>query len=136
MEITTSRFGVLELQPANLMALNNLAYLIATQQNAPHEALPLAEKAYSLGGRNPSIADTLAWIVHLTGDYRRAKGLLAEALQGAPQNPTIRLHAALVHAALGETESARQELTRALELDPKLASREDVQQLQTKLRQH
>src|SRR5262249_37835088 len=118
----------------NIAALNNLAYALATRRKDPQQALPLAEKAYTLSGRIPNIADTLAWIVHLTGNDQRAKGLLAEAIQGAPQNPEMRLHAAIVHAALGENDSARQELTRALELDPKFASREEVLQLRNTLR--
>src|SRR5262249_36921447 len=41
---------VLEIQPDSVVALNNLAYAVATHKNAPKEALPLAEKAYALAG--------------------------------------------------------------------------------------
>jgi len=125
---------LLELEPQNVIALNNLAYALATRRKDPQQALPLAEKAYAMSGRLPNIADTLAWVVHLTGNDERAKALLAEAIQGAPNNPEMRLHAAVVYAALGENESARQELARALELDPKFASREEVMQLRNTLR--
>ena len=124
---------VLEIQPDNVIALNNLAYAIAVRRNAPKEALPLAEKAYALAGRNPSIADTLGFIVHLAGDDRRAKGLLAEAIQGAPQVANVRVHAATVLAALGEKDAAQQELAKALELDPKLAGNDEIGQLRKKL---
>jgi uncharacterized protein (TIGR03790 family) len=124
---------VLEIQADNLVALNNLAYSLAVRRKTPQEGLPFAEKAYSLTNRNPSIADTLGWIVHLIGDNRRAKGLFAEAIQLAPQSAEIRAHAAIVAEALGEKDAARQELSRALELDPKLASSGDIQQLQMKL---
>jgi Tfp pilus assembly protein PilF len=114
--------------------LNNLAYALAVRKKTPAEGLPFAEKAYAVAGANPNIADTLAWIVHLMGNDRRANGLLAEAIQAAPQNATMRLHAAIVHSALGEIEPAQQQLTRALELDPKLAGTDDVQQLRVKLK--
>ena len=39
----------------------------------------------------------------------------------------MRVHAAIVHAALGENEPAQQQLMRALELDPRLAGTEEVQ---------
>jgi Tfp pilus assembly protein PilF len=125
---------ILELQPQNVIALNNLAYALAVRRKMPMEGLPLAEQAYALSGRNANMADTLGWIVHLAGNDQRAKALLAEAVQGAPQNPEIRLLAAVFFAALGEIEAARQELTRVLELDPKFASRDDVLELSTKLR--
>jgi Tfp pilus assembly protein PilF len=125
---------VLEKVPTNIVALNNLAYALAARKNSPQEGLPLAEKAYSLAPKNPSIADTLAWILHLAGNDRRALGLLAEAIQIAPQNATTRLHSAIVHAALGENQEAQQELSKALELEPTLATSNEVQQLRTKLK--
>jgi Tfp pilus assembly protein PilF len=70
----------------------------------------------------------------LTGDDRRANSLLAEAIQAAPQSAVLRLHAAIVQAALGQNEPAQQQLTRALELDPKLAGTEEVQQLRGQLK--
>jgi tetratricopeptide (TPR) repeat protein len=126
--------AVLGLAPTNLLVLNNLAYALAVRKNQPQEALPLAEKAYSLAPKSADIADTLAWIVHLGGNDRRATGLLAEAMQIAPQNATIHLHAAVVHAALNENDAAQQELNKALQLDPKLAVGDDVQKLRAKLK--
>lgn len=125
---------VLAAEPTNVIVLNNLAFALAVRKNSPQEALPLAEKAYSLVPRNPSLSDTLGWIVHLAGNDRRAAGLLAEATQLAPQNPAIHLHAAIVHAALNEDDEAKQELTKALQLDAKLATDAQVQQLRTKLK--
>jgi tetratricopeptide (TPR) repeat protein len=124
---------VLEVQSTNLLALNNLAYALAVRRNAAQEALPFAEKAYALAGKNPSLIDTLAWVVHLMGDDRRAKALFAEALEAGPQIATIHFHAAVVLAALGEKEAAEKELARTLELNPKLANDEEVQQLRKRL---
>jgi uncharacterized protein (TIGR03790 family) len=124
----------LEAVPANLVALNNLAYVLAIRKGALDEASALAEKAYAVGNRNPNITDTFAWILHLKGDNKRARGLLAEAVQAAPQNAGIRLHYAVVLGALGEKEIAQEQLTRALELDPKLAASPDVERLRVTLR--
>jgi uncharacterized protein (TIGR03790 family) len=124
---------VLDIQPNNLLALNNLAYSLATRRNAAQEALPLAEKAYALANKNPSLIDTLAWVVHLTGDNRRAKALYADALQAGPQIATIHFHAAVVHADSGDKEAAEKELARTLELNPRLAGDEEVQQLRKRL---
>jgi Tfp pilus assembly protein PilF len=125
---------VLEAVPNNVVVLNNLAYALAVRKNLPQEALPLAEKAYALVPRNASLSDTLAWVLHLGGNDRRASGLLAEAIQLAPQNAEMHLHAAIVHSALGENDEAQQELAKALQLDAKLATDPNVQQLRTKLK--
>jgi uncharacterized protein (TIGR03790 family) len=125
---------VLDRAPEHVVALNNLAFDLAAHRNAPKEALPLAEKAYTISNRNPNVTDTLAWVLHLSGDDLRAGRLLAEAVQAAPQNASIRLHAAIVYATSGNKDAARQELTRTLELDPKLASTDEVQELELKLK--
>ena len=124
---------MLKIQPENVAALNNLAYALAVQRKAVQDALPLAEKAYALAGSNAKITDTLAFIVHLSGDDLRAKRLILQAIQTGPQIPMVRLHAAMVLAALNEKDAAQQELGKALELDPKLAADEEVQQLGTRL---
>ena len=124
---------ILELFPNSPTALNNLAYALAVRKGQPAEALPLAEKAYGVAKGSPNVADTLGWVRHLAGDDAGAIGPLEEALKSAAQNPEIHLHAAVVYAALGKTDQASQALARALKLDPKLASRDDVKSLQSKL---
>ncbi len=125
---------VLEFSPENVLALNNLAYALAVRRNAPKEALPYAEKAYSLAKGNPNITDTLGWVLHMTGDNEKANQLLQEAVQRAPQNAEIHLHAAIVAADLGQTLQATAWLSRALELDPNLGATLEVRTLQTKLK--
>jgi uncharacterized protein (TIGR03790 family) len=124
---------VLELFPNSPTALNNLAYALAVRKGQPVEALPLAEKAYSVAKGSPNVADTLGWVRHLTGDNAGAIGPIEEAAKSAPRNPEIQLHAAAVYSALGKTNQASQALSRALELDPQLASRDDVKALQSRL---
>jgi len=124
---------VLELFPNSPTALNNLAYALAVRKGQPAEALPLAEKAYGVAKGSPNVADTLGWVRHLAGDDAGAIGPLEEALKSAPQNPEIHLHAAMVYAALGKTDQASQSLAHALKLDPRLASRDDVKSLQSRL---
>ena len=126
---------VLELFPNSPTALNNLAYALAVRKGQPTEALPLAEKAYSVAKGSLNVADTLGWVRHLAGDDAGAIGYLEEALKSASQNPEIQLHAATVYAALGKTDLATQSLASALKLDPRLASRDDVKSLQSKLSQ-
>jgi len=124
---------LIELAPDNPNFLNNLAYALAVRKNEIQEALPLAEKAYSLGKGSPNIADTLGWICHLQDDNKKAIQLLEEALRGAPTSAEINFHAASVYEALGQVAAAGQTLLKAIELDPQLDRRPDVQALRKKL---
>jgi uncharacterized protein (TIGR03790 family) len=125
--------AILKLQPANVVALNNLAYGLAVYAKTPAEAKPLAEKAVALAPRDPTIADTLAWVEYLLGNHVAAARLIAFAVKGAPANAEIRLHAAFIYAARQEHQAALAEMKAALDADPQLRTREDVQELQRQL---
>lgn len=125
---------LLELAPNNPAVLNNLAYALAVRKNNVAEALPMAEKAYSLAKGDPRLADTLGWIYHLAGQNEKAVKLMEEAVRVAPKNPEVHLHFAIVSEAAGNKLAAEVGLQRALEMDPKLAEREEVKQLREKLK--
>lgn len=124
---------ILKVQPRNLIALNNLAYGLAVHLNLPEQAKPLAEKAVSISPRSPTVIDTLAWVEYLSGGYTRAAELIAQAVEGASENPDIRLHAAFIYAALKRNEAAASELAAARALNPTLLERKDVQDLAGRL---
>ena len=123
---------ILAVDAQHVVALNNLAYNMATYDNAPKDALPLAERAFRLSTA-PAVADTLGWIHHLLGDDRTAAPLLAQAVAGAPGSAQILLHAAFVHAALNDTTTARAELDAAEKLDPHITDPADVKALRDRL---
>jgi uncharacterized protein (TIGR03790 family) len=124
---------MIAIDPNDAAALNNLAYALTVRKGQAAEALGYAERAYTLARGNPTVADTLAWIQHLMGRDREAAPLLAAAVKAEPANPEIRLHAAVVYAAMGVLESAARELAEALKLDPSLAGSDEVKALQGKL---
>ena len=81
--------NILELKPDDTLSLNNLAWILATSDNADlldyPRALKLAEKAILLE-RSPTILDTLAEACYVNGHYRRALETSKEALDGAIEN--------------------------------------------------
>ncbi|HKV98474.1 MAG TPA: TIGR03790 family protein [Vicinamibacterales bacterium] len=119
--------------PGNPVLMNNLAYGLAEYQHNPTDALPLAEKAYA-ATKLPVIADTLAWIHHLMGNDQLAAPLIDQALPELGSTADVQMHAAFVHAALGDKAKAQTELAAALKLDAKLGERADVKALQEKLK--
>jgi tetratricopeptide (TPR) repeat protein len=80
------------------------------------------------------MVDTLAWVEHLLGNNTAAAALLQEAIKRAPTNAEIQLHAAQVAAARGLTSEAAAHLQQALKRDPALASRRDVADLESSLK--
>lgn len=116
---------IISVSPRNAVALNNLAYALAVRKQQAAEALPLALLAYQQS-QAPTIADTVAWIHHLLGDSRSALPLIERAVAGSPNTPDIQLHAAFIHADLGQVTKARTALDAAVKLDPELATRPEV----------
>ena len=124
---------VLVLEPANVVALNNLAYDIAVREKKPAEAQGMARKALSLAPRDATILDTVGWIEYLLGNTAEANRMLIQAAKAAPRNPEIRLHNAVVLAAQGARGAADSELAEALKLQPALQERAEVAELQKRL---
>src|SRR4029077_9307309 len=63
---------VLELEPRNAVAMNNLAYLLATRGIQADEALRYAEQAKEIAPDLPNIDDTLGWVLYNKGVYQSA----------------------------------------------------------------
>ncbi len=94
---------VLDLQPNNVAALNNLAWIY--QQHGDSKALPLAHKAYLLNP-TPQIGDTLGWILTSAGKPEVALMLLHQASQQLPTDPTVQFHYAVALKAVGRNDDA------------------------------
>ena len=129
----TSYRRLLELQPDHIVALNNLAYALAVRRKAPAEARSLAERAALAAPKSGVIVDTYAWILHLLGEDELAVKLYARVVELEPRVADIRVHAAIVYAAVGNNERAAAELKEALRLDASLETRDDVRALGDRL---
>jgi uncharacterized protein (TIGR03790 family) len=125
---------LLKLAPNDVVSLNNLAYLLATRLNKPKEALDPAERALRLAPRSASIVDTVAWIRHLLGENDQALALIESALKLESGDGDMRVHAAAIYAAVGNSTAAERQLADAVRLAPDLASRQDVRDLRAQLK--
>lgn len=115
--------SALNLNPQHPVASNNLAKLMLQKGGNLDVALSLAQTAHRGMPNSPAVADTLAWIDYQKGAYQSAIGLLQEALSlqdkvRAPDNPDIHYHLGMAYAKNGQTALARQQLERALKLNP------------------
>jgi cellulose synthase operon protein C len=88
--------GVLERDPNNVFALNNLAWLLAPRPDQAKEALALVEKALAARGKMGELLDTRARVYLTLGDADAAIHDLEEAIAGQPSAVRY-FHLALAH---------------------------------------
>jgi putative PEP-CTERM system TPR-repeat lipoprotein len=97
--------AVLQVQPYNAAALNNLAWLL--QKKKPEEALTYAERASKIAPDSASVLDTLAWTKWLINDKNGALPLLERAHASDAANGEIAYHLVLALDANGRREDAK-----------------------------
>jgi predicted Zn-dependent protease len=113
--------------------MNNLAFLLATENRNMDEALQLAQRAISKVPQNPEYQDTLAWVYIRKGMPQNAIPILSTVLRGAPNQAEYHFHLASALAATGKTPEARNELRTALANKPTQEERAGIQALMSKL---
>ena len=110
-EIATKRYGeaekllegVLERQPGNPVALNNLAWLYH-QKNDPR-ARATAHRAWLLAP-SAQIADTFGWILTTQGEAVSALPLLRQAARELPGELAVQYHLAVALSEAGIRDEA------------------------------
>ena len=105
---------VIEIEPQNTRALNNLAVLLSESPETRDEALDMIDRALDIVGQRPTYLDTKATILLLAGQNEQAADLLETVVSGPEQNPVYQLHLAVAYARSGRNEEARQTLAQSL----------------------
>jgi putative PEP-CTERM system TPR-repeat lipoprotein len=116
--------AVLELQPRNALALNNVAWLMVKQGKAG--ALPMAEKAAALLPDRAPILDTLATVLAAEGQLVRAVEVQKRAVVRNPQDANLKLNLARYLVKSGEKAQARTELESLAKLGDKFKAQAEV----------
>lgn len=122
---------VLQKDPANLFALNNLAWLYYNEKDP--RALETAEQAYKLRPEAAFIADTLGWILLEQGRTARGVEILQKATSLAPNNPEIGYHYAVALFKSGDKQKARKQLDTVLDSGKSFPQQEEAMALQKQL---
>jgi tetratricopeptide (TPR) repeat protein len=124
---------ILKIDPNNIVALNNLAYIKAEQGNDLDNALTLAQRARQSNPKDPNIADTLGWIYikkNLSDDAIR---IFREILSTAPDNPAYHYHLAMALYQKGDKQGAKQALDEAIKRGPKPPEQQGIKELMAKV---
>jgi tetratricopeptide (TPR) repeat protein len=98
----------------NAQAANNLACLYSLDPKKRDRAFELAKQARELMPKDPSIADTLGWILYRRGDYKWALALLQESADLVAEQPEVQYHLGMCQCAVGNEDAAREALAAAL----------------------
>ena len=124
--------AVLQAQPYNLAALNNLAWLL--QKSEPQKALAYAERASKIAPESASVLDTLAWIKWLINDRGDVLPLLQRAHQNDAKNAEITYHLVLALDGSGRRDDAKKLLTELLASDQQFQDRNQAESLRANWR--
>ena len=112
--------------PEFVPALNNLAYLYAEKLNNVDKAYKLARKARDLQS-DPSIADTLGWVLYKKGDYQQAQTLFQESAGKLPQNSDVQFHLGMASYMMAQADTARAAFQQALKGTANFEGKEEAQ---------
>ena len=105
--------GVLSKEPRNLVALNNLAYVLSQQGDRIEEAVAISRRAVDLAPDFPEYLDTYLQALMGAGRLGEAERAVRQALTRRSDCPRLRLMLAKILLARSRFEDARGELMEA-----------------------
>ncbi len=122
---------VLEVQPQNADALNNLATVLAEQPGRASEAITYIDRAIELVGAQPNLLDTKGTILLTLGQEEEAVKLLNAATSAPNSDPRYYLHLAVGRFRVGDVDKAREalEFANKHELSRQVLTQSDTQML-------
>jgi Tfp pilus assembly protein PilF len=121
--------AVLAIDPQNLIATNNLAFLLAEEKRELDDALRLAESAVERLPDSQTALDTLAWVHRARGELPAAEKIL-QPLAGNTKDPALPYHLGVIYLEMGRKQDAVAAFGEALKLAPEYAqAREAFQNL-------
>lgn len=133
-EAETRYWRVIELQPRNAVAYNNLAWTIVARNGDAKRAVGLAEQALRLAPNVPPILDTLGWARRAAGDLPGAAAPLEHAVKAAPRVAMYHYHLGIVQSERNLADAARTALNTALSLDLPADEAAEAKRLLARLR--
>jgi putative PEP-CTERM system TPR-repeat lipoprotein len=118
---------VLARQPENVLALNNLAYVLALQKKPG--AVALAEQALKKAPKAAAVMDTLAFALAAEQQLPRAIEVQTQAVAAAPEAHQFRLQLAKLQLQAGNKAGARSELDKLAKLGSAFPRQAEVAEL-------
>jgi len=123
---------VLELQPENVICLNNIAYMYTEKLNDPSKALSFAQRAVAIAPQNADNLDTLGWTYFQLGQFDEAEDALLRSIRANP-TASAYVHLGRIYLRSGDVARARTNLDRARTLRPNATTQQEIDELASEL---
>jgi putative PEP-CTERM system TPR-repeat lipoprotein len=132
-DATKSYEAIAEVDPKNVVTLNNLAWLY--QKIGDPRALETAKKAYDLDPERPEVADTYGWVLLQSGQVQEGLSALQQAYVAFPTQSEIGYHVAVGLNEAGRKDESIKVLRRLLRETPSFPKEQEAKALLEKLEQ-
>lgn len=119
----------LAINPANPVALNNLAWEYGIVQADLAKAAPYLEKLKAAKNLDPRILDTIGWILAVNGKLEEGERQVGNALDLVPDQPTFQYHLGWILNKAGKKDAARKQLEAALASKRPFEERKEAEKL-------
>jgi tetratricopeptide (TPR) repeat protein len=112
---------ILAIEPDNVIAINNLAWIMCEEQSKHKQALELAEKGLTLAPNYVDLIDTRGVAYYRLGEFNKAIQDFTTCIKlypnTAPPSIASRFHLGRAYAELGKRDSAIEQLNQVLDLE-------------------
>jgi tetratricopeptide (TPR) repeat protein len=112
---------ILAIEPDNIIAINNLAWIMCEGQSKHKQALELAEKGLTLAPNYVDLIDTRGVAYYRLGEFNKAIQDFTTCIKlypnTAPPSIASRFHLGRAYAELGKRDSAIEQLNQVLDLE-------------------
>lgn len=102
---------------------------VMAKQGKYDEAVPFYERALTLSPNNPTVMNNLAMAYAMTGDPKKAEGILRQALDAPGSTPKVRENLALVLGLQGRYDESKAIASGVLSTDTASANASYLQQM-------
>ena len=121
--------AILKLDPNNVMAMNNYAFVLAESSEDLDRALALAKRAMEMAPNQAVISDTLGWVYLKKGLLNQAIEIFRDVVEKDPARSTYHYHLARAYYLKGDQAGALAELRAAADRHPADAESKQIQAL-------
>jgi tetratricopeptide (TPR) repeat protein len=115
---------LLTLEPDNLIAINNLAWIMCEKQGEYRQALELAQRGLKIAPNYIDLIDTRGVAYYRLGQFNKAVQDFTTCIElypkGLPSTVASHFHLARAFAGLGQGDKAVEYLNQVLELDGRI----------------
>jgi len=115
---------LLELEPDNLIAINNLAWIMSEKQGKHLQSLELAQRGLKIAPNYVDLIDTRGVVYYRLGEFDKAIQDFSKCIElypsTAPSGAEARFHLARTYTKLGQNDKALEHLRQALDLESRI----------------